>query len=360
MHVVFLRIADQLDNARNLIGAFAHSVELRNPHICVVRSCGKHTAALPQPKRLPMPAPRLKLPFCALTIAVASAQWVSTANAQKTDALLGGVRTEDVTARTEARRFAVLLFTPSLPSAARASSWSVQLVAFEEGKEAKFQANLCDVITRCKTSAVDLTIAGPVDSKTHFTDLADLDGLVGNARVEIGGTTKLADKNKETNFTGRVTFSYPRFEFNSRSTLQDTAYNRSMVSIVAGLVHKGARSLVSASYRYESAYKPGAEINICTPAGFGPPGTTTCTSMVVSEPKYKNKNAAEVQLAYSWEFAAVRLTVAHDFTNGTTGFDAPIHLIPNIEGHLSGGVRLGYHSDQKRVKAGLFVNGFKL
>jgi hypothetical protein len=255
----------------------------------------------------------------------------------------------------------VLVSDPTLSMLTRASSWTVNIVAFEEGEEAKIQANLCDIVACKGNTALGVLLAGPLETKTHFTELANLDGLAGNTRIELSGTHNLTNATGKLAFSAKATFGHRRFEFVNASDLSENESSRGVWSVEAGPSLKWTSTMVTAGYRYESSYKAPEAQNVCTPASFGPVGTEVCSEVIVGGPTHKTKNLVEAEMGMSIrQVAAFRLTAAYDFTNQVTAFDLPIYVIPNASGALGGGVSLGYRSDTKQITASLFVSAFKL
>src|ERR1019366_5827905 len=101
----------------------------------------------------------------------------------------GRLLVENAPAGAAAKRdtiFAALVFDPSLAAAARSSAWTASVVRASPVTEARVQANLCDIAgPLCgEKGAGSLMFAGPFNKNNEFTRLADLDGLIGTARVQ--------------------------------------------------------------------------------------------------------------------------------------------------------------------------------
>jgi hypothetical protein len=243
----------------------------------------------------------------------------------------------------------------------RSSSWTATIDASQTDKEGKIQANLCDIVPDCKGSALDLTISGPLTANSDFTELADLDGLRGSVRADLGGVYNLANAVGSPSFTARVGLARHHFDYREPATLTEASQGRTGTSFSAGAALKLVNVAGRLAYRRESSYRGAREQQVCVPATFGPTGTTTCSNMVVGGPAHATKDVVEGEIRGSWEGAgAIRLHVAHDFTSSTTGVDLPVYVIPNVSGSLAGGVRLGYRTDTKRWSAAMFVGAFKL
>ena len=261
----------------------------------------------------------------------------------------------------ERREFAALVFDPSLSSGLRSSAWTATIDASQTDKEGKIQANLCDVVPKCGGSALDLTISGPLTANSDLTELADLNGLRGSVRAELGGTYNLANAAGSPSFTARLGLARHEFSYRDPATLAEASQDRTGTSFSAGAAMKGVNVAGSFAYRRESSYRSAGEQEVCVPATFGPAGTTTCSTMVVGGPAHSTKDVLEGEIRGSWNATgAIRLHVAHDFTSSATGVDLPVYVIPDVSGNLAGGVRLGYRTDTKRWSAAMFVGAFKL
>jgi hypothetical protein len=294
------------------------------------------------------------------------------AAAQKTGALLhrtDSKRWESLlgVGATEAARaaqdtvFAVLMFDPSLSALARSSSWTASVVPLGSSKEARVQANLCDIaVWFCRNQdASSVMFAGPLNSGDDFTELANLDGLVGSARVQLSYTTLATAVGAAYSIT--ATFSEPSFAYRDSLTLGKRSVDHAAYAIEVGDGYRWSSSSILAAVRWEQSYRAQTAQNVCTPASFGPVGTTTCSSIVLGAPSSTVRTVASV--SGTWSIGgngAVRLTVSHDLQHGVTGIDLPVWVIRNAAGGLAGGIRFGYRTDARQVTASLFVSEFKL
>lgn len=257
--------------------------------------------------------------------------------------------------------FAVLLFDPSLSALARSSSWTASVVPLGSSKEARVQANLCDIAAGfCRAQdASSLMFAGPLNSGDDFTELANLDGLVGSARVQLSYTTSATAIGWA--YSIAATFSQPSFAYRDTLTLAKRSVDHAAYAIEVGDGYRWPAAAVHAAVRWERSYRAQSAQSVCTPASFGPPGTTTCSSMVLGAPASSGKTVASVSGAWSiGGNGAVRLTLSHDAQHGVTGIDMPVWVVRNAAGGLAGGVRFGYRTDAKQLTASLFVSEFKL
>jgi hypothetical protein len=113
--------------------------------------------------------------------------------------------------------------------------------------------------------------------------------------------------------------------------------------------------VISGSYRRQVAYKGGDTVEVCSPVGTT--GSSTCSDEVVGapgDPDRTNTVSLEVKQFFGAHFA-VAPKINHDFTKSITGIEAPIYLLRDKTGGLTGGVTLGWRSDKKELTASAFV-----
>ncbi len=297
----------------------------------------------------------------------------STALAQKSGALLGqsdSVRRarrpfDALSAGAAAAKgdtiFAALVLDPSLVALARSSAWTAGIVSSGGVKDARVQANLCDIAGAIcgARGASALMFAGPLNKDNDFTELADLDGLVNSARVQGSYTTNATSVGTYVAFTG--TFSQPTFAYRDTAAFARRSVGHTVYAIEGGAGYRWTTTAVQGAVRWEQSYRARTAENICTPAPFGPPGTQSCEDMVLGAPY--NHNRTVISASGTWSIggnAAMRLTVSQDLRHGVTGVDLPVWVMSNTAGGLAGGVRFGYRTDDRQMTIALFVAEFKL
>ncbi len=257
--------------------------------------------------------------------------------------------------------FAALVFDPSLAALARSSAWTASVVSSGGTKDARVQANLCDIVTALcgARGASSIMVAGPLNKDDDFTELADLDGLVNSARVQAGYTSNATNVGSYFAFTG--TFSQPGFAYRDTATFTTRSVGHSLYAIEAGAGYRWGAVALQGAVRWEQSYRARGSQNVCTPASFGPPGTETCANMVLGAPFSSSRTVASVSGAWSIAGSgAARITISHDLRHGITGVDLPMWVLANPAGGLAGGVRFGYRTDSRQMSMALFVSEFKL
>jgi len=257
--------------------------------------------------------------------------------------------------------FAALVMDPSLAALARSSAWTASVVSSAGVKDARVQANLCDIASAiCGVrGASAVMIAGPLNKDADFTELADLDGLVNSARVQASYTTNATSTGAYAAFTG--TFSQPTYAYRDSVALARRSAARTAYALEAGGGYRWGSVAVQGTVRWEQAYRARASRSVCTPALFGPPGTESCENMVLGAPYGHDRSV--VSASGTWSVGgsgAMRLTISHDLRHGETGVDLPVWLMSNAAGGLAGGLRFGYRTDERQLTVALFVAEFKL
>jgi hypothetical protein len=281
-----------------------------------------------------------------------------------------GIATRSATARAPATSTRALIFDPSATSSLRASGWTF-VIAHEEKNEARIQANLCDLVSACGDhNGWDLTLAGPIDTTAKFTELGDLNGLIGKARVESGYGYNVG-KDSGLTLDVRATYAKFRSEYHVASSLSRETFDRNATALGVGIGYKysplpkndatsALSFLTKLSYRLESSFKESDPRHLCAPSSTGPAGTLECGDFVVGEPTSDRRNVVAFEQWVSVAgVAGIRLRISRDVDNSVTGFDAPIYVLPDGKGGIGGGVRIGYRSDDKKPRFSVFVGALK-
>lgn len=264
---------------------------------------------------------------------------------------------------TNGRELLRLLVDPSLANPVRASAWSAALTATSGASEAKVQFNLTDVLNMksLNTSSFALAIIAPLTAGEKLTELANLDGLVGTTRAALSWAREIADDSSNLKVFMTMTGAAPRFEFRTAPSLSESTTRKPTYGINGGAAWINLTWVARAGYRHESNWTAPTEQSVCTPVDIGVPAALTCKALVIGGPTQARKNVvdAEYRRVLRKDFT-VGLTVSRNLDNGITGFDLPIWMIPDGEGNLGGGFRLGYRTDTKKPTLSVFVGQFKL
>jgi len=275
--------------------------------------------------------------------------------------LLSRVRTQLLSAQNRA----VLLFDPELSSAMRASAHALNVVFDKELREGRLQLNLCDLTPKgCESTSMLLMIAGPLNDN-EAVDLVDRRGLVGEARVEVSVTPKLI---RPTGIlpepTLRGTVARPTFSFRSSPSLATAKERPWAYRFEPGLSLRKPTWWLFGGWVYERTFDPQTKQTVCTPASFGPTGTTVCSDMIVGAPTTDRTNGLllEAKASFAGRFA-FGMTFEHDFLENDTSFEVPIYFLSTTatgtNPALAGGARIGFRTNEKTTFT-IFIDTFKL
>jgi hypothetical protein len=263
---------------------------------------------------------------------------------------------------------AVLLYDPGLASAMRSSANGLNLVFFDSLREGRIQLNLCDLNAfnwafNCREDSFLVMLAGPLNDK-KATDLLSFDGLVGDARLEVAWTDNIVDTLKRK-VTISAVAAYPEFSFRSASSLaEETQRDVSYRIQLGGSLRRRWRQYlwsVLASYAYERNFDEQDEQTVCTPASFGPSGTTVCSDIVVGAPTGVSAHnlLVEGKIAMAGAYA-IGAAWKHDITQHTDVLDIPVYFLTATTDGLAGGCRIGFRTGERNPSFTFFVNVFKL
>ena len=257
--------------------------------------------------------------------------------------------------------FAVLVFDPSVSLPGRSTAWTATVDPTGANKEGKIQVNLCDIAgPLCSgKSAASITLAGPLSASDSSAELADLSGLVGTARGTLSWTTNSTQPGAFYSFSG--TYAEPSFAYRDSAALAKRSVDHAAYALEADAGTRSGATAWQMGVRYEQSYRARTSQDVCTPASFGPLGTTSCSSLIVGAPSSVPRLVASVSGAWSFGgHGAARVILSQDLMHGVTGVDMPVWVIPDAKGGPAGGLRFGYRTDTKHVTVSLFVSAFKL
>jgi hypothetical protein len=251
---------------------------------------------------------------------------------------------------------------------------------------------------------LDAKVAGPLNKSTGEAQFADLDGLRGQATIDVGAhylywnppdpaptlieaCRKLADvlkvSLKDVDCTlsnlraqqkklgvplapdidpgtvlllgGRYKVGRKTFDYVNPATLDDASEAHTGWALAfGGAVITRNNILFGAGYRREVRFSDGsAPVDLCLPLGVG--GATTCSAdVILGAPRRGKANQFYGEVRKFFGAIALSPRITADFTSDVTGIDVPLYFLKNTSGGFTGGVRVGWRSDRK----GLTVVGF--
>lgn len=260
------------------------------------------------------------------------------------------------------RRLAVLQVDPAIDRSGRPSNWSFAFTADRGEKEAKLQMNLCDIWCP-KSSAVAITLVGPVDAGAAPTALLDFDGLVGKSRLEVD--VSVGEKADSAGglwsaIEGRLAPTSFTYADSSTYASQKVQADLWSVGVSAGY-RLGTDALFQIGYERQHTRKPGESQELCVPISSEVAGATTCRTTPIGPPAEVDQHLLALQVAARiGESAAARVEARRNSSSGDWFLDVPLYVVPDAAGELAGGVRFTHDFGEDETSVSLFVSLFKL
>ncbi|WEF34014.1 hypothetical protein [Pseudoduganella chitinolytica] len=104
---------------------------------------------------------------------------------------------------------------------------------------------------------------------------------------------------------------------------------------------------------HKRSYEADDEVTRCPVGGTDP--TVICVTGSFAPPKLTKNNVISFESRYLFKKIAIAAIVSRNLGKDVTTVDLPVYLIGNDKVPLNGGVRLGWDSKDKDLKAGVFV-----
>ncbi len=158
-----------------------------------------------------------------------------------------------------------------------------------------------------------------------------------------------------------ATSGYQDFNWYDPTSLAKTTTRKKPQSLEFALSRVvTAGTLVTAAVRTEESYEATKSFTRC-PA---PTGTVpfNCVTGAIGEPTKKRADVLTLDVrTIVYKRMALGLTLNRDIKNKTTGIELPLYVLSSSAGDLTGGIKLGWTTDDHKVSAGLFIGQpFKL
>jgi hypothetical protein len=140
---------------------------------------------------------------------------------------------------------------------------------------------------------------------------------------------------------------------------KDVSHTSYEASAYFGLIGSSADWSLRAKGSYALGYKGRSSVTICQPIPGGV--QSQCKTGANGAPRRKEGafGAVEFRKTLSLGKAGLSIGIAPEFTYDVKekdfAVDVPIYLVPDKDGKLTGGLRIGYRNDTKDVGVGLFV-----
>ncbi|HKR66747.1 MAG TPA: hypothetical protein VJZ00_23670 [Thermoanaerobaculia bacterium] len=253
-----------------------------------------------------------------------------------------------------------------------------------------------------------ILLSAPVNKNADQQSLANLHGLSGSSKLELGYSrilstikatfndelsdalckkngldpgcdlVKLQDKERDpqakaVTFSGMTTalgikgeFTRTKFDYLTKGTLASNSDTEPQyaASIAYGVLphHKlpiGVLYFAGLGMRYESGYEAQKKQQICTPLK-DTPTATTCSEVSLGAPDRALKRIAEFRTRwYPSDDVVYDIVIARDFQKDVTGIEIPVSFIRGKDNLFTGGISIGWRSDTDEVTASVFIGALK-
>ena len=203
-----------------------------------------------------------------------------------------------------------------------------------------------------------------------FSDEGRLNKAVLKDRVECQQNLRVlveekAEELKQSFVVGaRVKYGLEEFEFliDSAETEKDTKSNWAPV-IFGGFISNAKRFYIGVNYMYEISHRAGEEVTVCEPFNAIPNGSR-CKNEPFGPPNEFKSHLSQAELRwYISDSFAVNPRVTYSSAEEATGFEFPLYFIKsedNDDPSLTGGVSIGWRTDQDRPILSVFVGAIGL
>jgi hypothetical protein len=156
---------------------------------------------------------------------------------------------------------------------------------------------------------------------------------------------------------------YQNMSYTDTTTLGAKTVNETPLSGEAFLAYNpnAGHSLVTLDYTYQRAYTAATSKTVCPPNTSG--GNITCGSGPFGAPKETDEELISVEVRHAFRgLLGVAVTATYDAQSHTKGIDLPLYFLKGSVASLTGGLDIGWRSDNPHATVGLFVasTGFGL
>ena len=248
-----------------------------------------------------------------------------------------------------------LLIDPSGRSPYRASAWGATVVAGTNGAEAQIQFNL----SNSNTDAVGLTLAAPL-SDNGTTDISSLNGLSGTPRLSIN-LSKDVTESKVMSPSLEVSAGAPEFTYRAQvngAELQRRKFNYNASFNLKIQSANWEKSYFRIGMGAEEVFEARSAESICSSVE-GQSTVLRCANQVIGTPASKAARFADVEFrSVTAGGTGIAVRAINDFKSGDARFEVPVWFIPDAQGKLGGGVRLGYSTNDRKFTLNLFIGQF--
>jgi hypothetical protein len=265
-------------------------------------------------------------------------------------------------------------------------------------------------------SALSLTGSAPLNKNGDDTDIANLDGLVNSANIELkyslftlsgkrtpsaddltkkgdpicakvmatakeaGNTsecdadlvTKYGSKQDKADYEGlfwmqsdthawifgpMAKVGHQKFEFIDSTTLAKRSGNETPWSAGAFVAYYEANlnAVFTLTGQYQDSYKDASTGTIC-PAPGGSSTPVVCVTGAVNGPKETKKKLLSFDARRDFGFAGIGVMSTYDFAENVFGVEVPVYFIKDKDGKFNAGVKGGWRTDTHEFTGSVVVS----
>ncbi len=151
---------------------------------------------------------------------------------------------------------------------------------------------------------------------------------------------------------GSETFNYVEPATLAQRSVEETGWSGKVFLAYRPRGKAFDHSVYTVSYSRGEAWKNREETTICPPGG----APATCVKGSAGPPVRTDTEVLSFEYQRSLKDQAIAVRVSHDWGQDVSSVEVPIYLFRDKEGGLTGGVQLGWRSDEDEVVAGVFVS----
>lgn len=226
-----------------------------------------------------------------------------------------------------------------------------EIALYSVNNSAEFKELPDDLKRRCLVGDTETGPANNEELIRAYGNSKDWDAVIravsGNAPTWFYGLEATANRNT-FKFLDRPSF-----------TLSEEKKTGYQVSAFGGIIGGTGNWSLRGGFSHSRSYSGQDEVEICQTTTVI--GQTQCLTGADGAPGKKTLNVISAEgrilfpLSGVYSQIGVAPEVALDVDSGEYSVDVPIYFAPNKDGHLTGGIRVGYASEKDNLTFGLFV-----
>ena len=161
-----------------------------------------------------------------------------------------------------------------------------------------------------------------------------------------------------TSWTFTITGGYKDSKYFDSASLAETKKRNSGggLAVTYSYLPTLATYMLAAKLGVESAYKDAKSSTACLPTPTGTSTLLTCANGSIGAPKRETTHTLELEYRRKIsERYAYSVQLSRDFKDKVTSVLLPFYLVGNDKDGLTGGISLGWNTDDKKPSASVFV-----